>query len=215
LSAFPDSGGPLGFYGGTITRMYNMAFNRGNARITIDGIPYTMSDYAPTTRWQVAKTWSLSPGLHTIEVRVYGGGHVDLDAFVIDISAYASGSYDDSSTGILKYIGSWTNSTGWPSASGGTVSWTSTPEDAVTFTFTGNQITYYYTKVYNRGKAAVTIDGLDKGYVDLYSSTIQWQQSTTFTNLGSGIHTIHISHSGQPNACTGTCYIDVDKLVVP
>lgn len=56
---------------------------------------------------------------------------------------------------------------GWPSAHDTTTSYTNNAEDAATFTFEGQSITYYYTKASNRGIAAVTIDGIDRGTINL------------------------------------------------
>jgi len=115
----------LNFSGSRITRLYTMASNRGSETIRIDGASRgTTSSYAWETRWQAAKTWSLSPGSHTIQVEVAGGGggYSDLDAFVVDLPAARSGtSYDDPHYQ-LNSIGGWTHGTGWSSAYGGTVS---------------------------------------------------------------------------------------------
>ncbi len=76
-------------------------------------------------------------------------------------------------------------------------------------------VTYVYSKAYNRGKAAITIDGVDKGYIDLYSPDVVRQQSTTFSGLGKGIHVIHVTVAGQKNSLSSDYFIDVDRLIVP
>jgi hypothetical protein len=81
-------------------------------------------------------------------------------------------------------------------------------------TFLGSQVRYYFTRTYNRGKASVTIDGVDKGLVDLYAPSTQWQQSVNYANLGPGVHTIHIAVSGQRNPSSSGYFIDVDRLDV-
>ncbi len=207
----------LTFTGSRITRIYAMANNRTNAEVFIDGVSQgQQTDYASTTRWQVAKTWSMpTSGTHTIEVQKIGSsGFIDLDAFIVDIPYVNSGTYDGTHSN-CKYIGSWTLSSPWPLAYNSTLNWSKNTEDAFTFTFYGNSIYYFYTKASNRGKAAVTIDGVNMPLIDLYSASTVWQAQTTYTNLGTGIHTIHISVSGQKNANSSDYYVDVDKLMVP
>jgi hypothetical protein len=200
----------------SITRLYTMAPNRGSSRVDINGVPVLYaSDWSATKRWQVARTWSAS-GSTTIKVSKYCCNYVDADAFLIDTPRVGSATYDGMHY-MLRYIGNWThNSTSVPNAYGDTLDWSNEAESGVTFTFTGNQITYYYTKHWNRGIAAITIDGVDKGTIDACSGTTQWQVPQTYYNLGGGVHTIQIANTGQSN-CGGTSdyrYIDVDALVV-
>ncbi|HLE13508.1 MAG TPA: hypothetical protein VI776_02085 [Anaerolineales bacterium] len=81
-------------------------------------------------------------------------------------------------------------------------------------TFNGSRVDYCYTKAYNRGKAAITIDGVHKGFLDLYSPTIQWQVCSAYSNLGAGAHTFHVSVSGMKNSQSSDYYVDVDKIVI-
>ena len=202
------------FAGSQFHRVYNMAYNRGTADIYIDGNPAgTTDDNASTTRWQVVKTWSLTPDDHTIEIRVNSSGYIDLDNLTLDVPLAASGTYDDNESK-LWYIGNWTQQSGWPSAYGGTLSWSNISEDAVRITFNGSRVDYCYTKAYNRGKAAITIDGVHRGFLDLYSPTIQWQGCSAYSNLGAGAHTFHVSVSGMKNSQSSDYYVDVDKIII-
>ncbi|MFN8490136.1 MAG: hypothetical protein U0350_21290 [Caldilineaceae bacterium] len=201
-----------------------MAANRGSATIWIDGTNYGQSNdnspningnvNYPVTRWQVAKTWDFPTNYHTIEVRPAGGqagaDYTDADAFIVDIPTVGNGIYDTDNAQI-KYIGNWAaTSTGWTAAYGGSLRWTNTVGDAVSFTFTGDAVTYIYTKGSNRGFAVVTIDGVDKGMLDLYASSAQFQQGTTYSGLGGGVHAIHISvPTNQKNAASSGYYIDI------
>ena len=87
----------LTFTGRYITRVYSMTYNRGSVKVYIDGaLKSAMSDYASSTRWQVAKTWDTGwSGQHTIEVVNDGGGYIDADAFVVDIGTVGDGVYDN------------------------------------------------------------------------------------------------------------------------
>lgn len=164
----------------------------------------------------MARTYAVSSGQHTIKVENTGTAYVDLDRFIVDTPALTNGAYDNSISQ-FNYFGTW-NSGNFSSAYGGTDKWTNTSESGVTFTFVGDTVTYVYTKHPNRGKAKIYIDGINYADVDLSlpaNSPAQWQQSTTFTGLGttpSNIHTIHISVGGAGQA--GGTYIDVDAIVV-
>ena len=190
-----------------------MASNRGQAYLYIDGVQQpNINDFAPTTRWQAVRTWTFStPGDHTIEVKVQNG-YIDLDAFIVDIASASAGTYDDTSSQPY-YIGNWIHGSGWPNAYNGTTSWSKNTEDAVRITFTGTSIQYCYTKASNRGKVAITLDGIDLGLLDLYSSSTQWQQCNVYTP-GYGVHTFHVSVSGQKNPASSDYYVDADKFVI-
>lgn len=206
----------LTFSGRYITRVYSMTFNRGAVKVYIDGaLKSAMRDYTSSTRWQVAKTWDAGwSGQHTIEVVNDGGGYIDADAFIVDMGTVGNGVYDNTHSQ-LKYIGAWDNpSPGWSAAYGNTLRWTNGTENAVSFTFMGDSVTYLYTKSTNRGKASVTIDGVDKGLLDLYASSPQFQQGTLYSGLGSGVHTIHVAATGQKNGSSNGYYIDVDTFKV-
>ena len=203
----------LTFNGRYITRVYTTASNRGNSRVYIDGAQKTnaATDNTSNSRWQVARTWDTgSSGQHTIEV-YNNGGYIDADAFIVDIPTVTNGNFDNTHSQ-FKYIGNWTHGSGWSTAYNGTLSWSKNTEDAVTFTFTGDNISYFFTKTWNRGKVAVTIDGVDKGLIDLYSFSSAWKQVVTWSGLGSGVHTIHLAVSGQKHPDSTDYYIDVDML---
>lgn len=202
------------FNGNNVTRLYSKAFNRGNANIYIDGVNVgNMNDNSGTTRWQVRRTWSVSNGQHFIEVRKSAGNYVDVDGFIVNVGSVSNGTYDDTNSSPVNRIGSgWVLSCCWPNAYQNTLSWSNVAEDAFTATFTGSQVRYYFTKSTNRGIAHVTIDGVDYGSVDLYAPSPQFQQSVLYSGLGAGIHTIHITVSGQKNVSSSDYYIDVDRL---
>jgi hypothetical protein len=208
----------LAFNGSTITRVYTKHNLRGDTQVFIDGVLQTTpNDYATLTRWQVAQTWSVTSGEHIIETRraTNDGKYSDQDAFFVNVPAVGIGSYDDPTIIMpYNYIGTWTHSTCCATAYNGTISWSNTAQDAVTFTFTGTGITYVFTKAYNRGIAYITIDGGDVTPIDLYAPLPnQWQQSQ-FYGLSAGVHTIHIAVSGTKNPASADYYVDVDRFIV-
>jgi hypothetical protein len=83
----------IAFTGRAITYVFTQAANRGMAEVSIDGHATARIDqYSTQTVWQSMRRFSgLTPGLHTLEVRVSGekdprsaGAFVDLDAFDVE-----------------------------------------------------------------------------------------------------------------------------------
>lgn len=208
----PGNRAIFNFNGTKISYIYSMASNRSSFTVYVDGTPYSMSAYAPEIRRQAMRNWEVPSGDHTIEV-VSGNGVTDVDAFAVDVSPTTSGIYDDSSANI-RYINSWSNYTA-SGAYNGYVKLANSSESAFRITFTGSAATYYHTKASNRGKASVTIDGINYGYVDLYSPSTLRQQFTRFPasgSLGPGTHSLHISYTGLKNASSTDTFIDVDRV---
>ena len=199
----------LRYTGSRITFRYSTASNRGLFKVFHDGGDYGYFDArTPDTRRQVAKTWTLPHGTHTVEVQSLNGGDtnvLDLNAFVVDVPVYPPGTYDDTSPA-LNYQGTWTR------AASPTRTWSNVRESSVTFSFNGDFLTYVFTRAPNRGKAAVTIDGVDKGLVDLYAATTRFGEATVFSGLGPGAHVVNISVSGQRNPSASDQFVDVDQL---
>jgi hypothetical protein len=202
-----------------------MANNRGNQTVFIDGENKgSFSSYAGETRRQVIRTWDgLPSGDHTIEVRADGGGLMDLDAFAVDQVTVGAGTYDDqgSTSTNVRFIGTWESLTGIttppPGAYNGTLRRSNIAGDVMRLTFVGNQITWVFSKDYTRGIAAVTIDGQHKTYLNLFNQGTLRDQRWTSPPLGPGVHTFHITVTGQ-TTCSGqsycNTYVDVDALIV-
>jgi hypothetical protein len=83
----------IAFSGSAITYVFTKALNRGIAEARIDGGPAVrINQYSAPTLWQEKQRFGgLSPGTHTLEVRVSGdkdpasgGLFVDLDAFEVE-----------------------------------------------------------------------------------------------------------------------------------
>jgi hypothetical protein len=113
----------------------------------------------------------------------------------------------------IAYSGDWVRGE-FADALNGTLTYASQPGASVKFSFEGTGVTYIYTRAFNRGLAAVFIDGAGKGVIDLYSQKIEWQSSTTFEGLKPGPHSIEIRVTGQHNPASNASYVDVDALLM-
>ena len=99
----------------------------------------------------------------------------------------------------MRYFGNWSNSTYTNGTYNNSLKVTNTSGAGFRFTFTGDEITYIYSTHSNRGKATITIDGSNKGYIDQYSSDLRRQIGKTFSGLGAGVHVLTVTNSGTAN----------------
>jgi hypothetical protein len=62
--------------------------------------------------------------------------------------------------------------------------------------------------------ASVTIDGAERGVVDLYSGDTQWQSRTRFCCFAPGRHVAIIRATGKANPQSKGKFIDLDSFTV-
>lgn len=123
-----------------------------------------------------------------------------------------AGTFDDISDDIV-YLGLWSHAS-FPQAAAGTVSFSNSPGAVARLSFEGSEITWVYTKAFNRGIAEVKLDGIARGDIDLYSPKIVWQARKTFDGLSPGKHTFEVIVAGRKQAASTDQYVDVDALIV-
>jgi hypothetical protein len=203
------------FTGSSITYQFRKGSNKGPIKVYLDGVEVWSFDAysASNNLWRVRKTWQVSNGNHILSVRKANvtGSTTDVDAFIVNIAAPTS-SVDNPDSAITYVGNNWLHETvagTW----GNTQSSSDATDNAATFTFNGEGIRYLYSKGPGRGKAQITIDGVDKGMIDLYSESVVRQQSTHWF-VGAGIHTIHVAVTGQKNSAANGYKVDIDGFLV-
>jgi len=123
------------------------------------------------------------------------------------------GIYDDFDPAIV-FHGPWIQDRQWPQTHAHTVTYSNVPGSEIRFAFQGGFLNYVYTKASNRGLADVTIDGVRKATLDLYSPKTQWQSGTIFRDLGRGRHLAVITVRPDKNPKSSDRFIDVDAFEV-
>jgi hypothetical protein len=123
------------------------------------------------------------------------------------------GDYDDFDPAILLF-GEWDRSDQFEQAFRHTVTYTDMPGAEIRFAFEGSELTYVFTRAANRGIAAITIDGVGKARIDLYSKEPQWRSFFRFTGLGPGRHILVIRVTGESRAAATGKFVDLDSLEV-
>ncbi|MDQ6706167.1 MAG: hypothetical protein M3Z85_09380 [Acidobacteriota bacterium] len=146
-------------------------------------------------------------------VMSYAGGRlIDLPHLPCPIdTSSAADPIDDSSLRVC-WQGAWTSGE-FPQSLGGTVTFTNQKDATAKIAFEGSSLKYIYTKAYNRGLAAVTVDGMDKGVIDEYSPGIVWQASTDFNGFKPGKHTAEVRVLHQRDSAASDSYVDVDAFI--
>jgi hypothetical protein len=122
------------------------------------------------------------------------------------------GIYDDFDPAIV-FHGPWIKDKVFPQTHSHTVTYANLPGSEVRFAFRGGSLTYVYTKAANRGMADITIDGIRRATLDLYSPKAEWQSRTTFT-IGAGQHLAVITILPDKNPKSSDRWIDVDAFEV-
>ena len=123
------------------------------------------------------------------------------------------GIYDDLDPAILLR-GDWERSDKFEQAFKHSVTFSDTPGAEIRFSFRGGELTYVFARAANRGIAAITIDGIDQGDLDLYSPQPQWRSSVTFKFLGPGRHLLVIRVTGKSRPAATGKFVDLDALRV-
>lgn len=95
-----------------------------------------------------------------------------MDSYEVSRFMYQAGTWDDQS-GAVKYYGTWGGGSGFSGPYNGTLEWSEQTTAGASFSFNGDDLDYYYSKYYNRGKAIVTIDAVFKSEIDQYSPAAQ------------------------------------------
>jgi bacillopeptidase F len=113
----------------------------------------------------------------------------------------------------IKYSSAWSAAND-ANATDGRYRISSSTGATVTFTFTGDNITWVTAKGPSYGRAEVFIDGTSKGQVDLYNATQVWQHQQSYTGLTAGSHTITIKVLGQKSTASSGFGVVVDAFAV-
>jgi hypothetical protein len=134
------------------------------------------------------------------------GTKVVIDAFVVGATTT-----QDSSINIA--YGNWRGGSS-ASASGGTYRADGTPATLSSLDFTGTRVDWVTATGPSFGRATVAIDGISRGTIDLYASSVHWQVTKSFAGLASGNHTIVVTVLGTKNASSTGTQVVVDAFVV-
>lgn len=108
-------------------------------------------------------------------------------------------------------------SSGWwqrLSGSGASAMLASTAGSSVQVTFEGSAVRVVAAVGPSRGKAQVSVDGVDYGTVDLCASSWALQEVVFSADVGPGQHVLTVSHTGLKNELSNSTTVEVDAVEV-
>jgi len=163
--------------------------------VYIDEVKVATVDESGVDLWQQGWISDVLPaGTHTVRLVHASGAAVDLDAVRIIGTAplLTDGTYDDTNAAWFYTSNWWTYNGGGPFS--GSLHYSVTPREFAQFSFTGEQFSFSYTRLSDRGVVDVYIDGLKAASVD-ESGADQWQYVWVSGLLPSGTHTVRLVHA--------------------
>jgi SpoIID/LytB domain protein len=198
----------------------------GIAKLTLDGVDAgTVDLYSATETYKkVWDTSTLTDGTHTLTIAWTGtknskatNYNIAVDAFDTDgtlVKATAPPiltTYQQADSHLF-YLGTWTVQSA-TAASGGSFRYIDT-DGSCTVTFAGTSLAWYGKTKSSYGMAKLTLDGVDKGNLDLYSATETYGKVWETGTLSAGTHTLTIAYSGLKNAKASDYNIAVDAFKI-
>jgi len=230
----------LAFTGTGISWIGDAAFNRGVARVYLDGNPSIVDTYSDPRHGQQALFIGkgLAPGVHALSIEVTQmknvnaeGSGISIDAFDIEngtiVTANLTGNvvanpgYIEQNSPAVSYSGSWyvNNS---PRASAGSAVLAMDPGSKAGVTFNGTGIIWIGYMDPWSGWAKVYVDGVLKTTLDTYylpwgdgASDEIWRRPIWgVTDLPNGTHTLLIEVLGEYASKSGGAWIWIDAFRV-
>jgi hypothetical protein len=225
----------LTFTGTGISWIGDTGFNRGVARVYLDGNLNTVDTYSDNRDEQkalfVAK--GLPEGVHTLVIEVAPmknvnatGTGISIDAFDIQKGTVVSGAvatpgFYEQNSSVVTFSGTWYLNQS-PRASNSSAVLAMESDAKATVVFNGTGILWIGYRDPWAGYARVLIDGVQKGLIDTWDWAWgdggvdeQWQRPIwQIQDLPAGNHTLTIEVLGQRNGSSGGNWVWIDSFKV-
>lgn len=202
----------------------------GLATVNVDGQPYKVDGYAPTTRYQMVlfTVNGLALGPHKLSIEVNHdrgpnaeGSWVWIDAFDIEDGAGVAGGLAAASVGRVEndnpavtYAGNWYSNV-HSMHSGGSAVLASGNGDSVSIKFNGTGIAWIAYRDEWSGLARVFVDNQLKATIDTYLLPGQARMTAyTIDDLPPGEHSLRIEVTGTNNPSSGGSWVWLDAFDV-
>jgi SpoIID/LytB domain protein len=198
----------------------------GIAKLTLDSVDQGTVDLysASEVYGKVWETPTLTEGTHTLTIEWTGtknskatNYNIAVDAFDINGSIAPAptppvlNTYQQNDSHLF-YLGTWTVQSA-TSASGGSFRYTDA-KGSCTVTFNGTSLAWYGKTKSTYGIAKLTLDGVDKGPLDLYSASEVYGKLWETGTLSAGVHTLTIGWTGTKNSKATDYNIAVDAFKI-
>lgn len=197
----------------SVTWVARVGPDAGIAKVLVDGTSKGTVDLYAASPGTLATTYgSLGSKAHNVVVKVTGGRNALSTGTAVSVDAFSAGStlVQESDPRITYDL--W-QSVASASAYGGRYRWANASSASASIDFSGTSIDWITAVGPGFGKAAVTIDGVSMGQVDLYASSAVWQTPVTYGGLAPGPHTMLVRVLGTKNAASSSTKVVVDAFV--
>ncbi len=195
----------------------------GGMAVTITGTGLKEVECVTFGGVKAKEWWSESPGMlkvvapahaaGTVKVNVTTGGGTNVDDSY-NVFTYVATSTVQQSDPRIAFLGEW-GTVASSYASGGSLIYGATAGCQFTVTFEGNYLALVARMGPDLGKAWVTVDGREDGYVDFYSETSRYQQVVYTTGMiDSGAHTVTFKWADIHNDRSTGYAINADVIQV-
>jgi Divergent InlB B-repeat domain len=202
------------FTGTAVTWLTRKGPASGIANVTIDGINKGNLDLYAASKTLYSKAYTgLANASHNIVVKVTGTHNAASTGNAVIVDGFTVGATTTQESGRLIMYDTWKGSQS-VNASGGEYRASASPSASVTVSFTGTRIDWVTSTGTGWGIANVVIDGVNKGNVDLYSSTTTWQSVKTYSGLSNAAHSMTVKPTGTKNSSSTTAKVPIDAFVV-
>jgi hypothetical protein len=196
----------------------------GIARVYLDGAFQAQIDtfFATEVQAVLYTASGLAPARHTLSIEATGTRNAVATDSLIVVDAFDVRSRIEDLDPAIVYTGSWikeNTARDWSGTSAnageGTAVLSATAGDHVEFTFAGTSVSWIGFRSPQAGIAAVSLDGVSAGQIDLYAPT-EAIRTPVFvaTGLAAGTHTLRIDVTGQRNAAAMGAYVTIDAFDV-
>jgi hypothetical protein len=216
----------VSFNGTSLAWLAKKSPSYGIVRLTLDGDDRGTVDLynASTLYAKVWETGTLEEGTHILKIERTGeknalatDKNISVDAFDINGSIVPAPkplptkTYQQTDSNLF-YLGTWTPQSA-TAASGGSFRYIDA-KGSCTVRFTGTSLAWLGKKKATYGIARLTLDGVSRGTVDLYSATEVYGKVWETGTLASGTHTLTIEWTGTKNSSATGKNIAVDAFQI-
>jgi hypothetical protein len=186
----------------------------GKAAVSIDGKSKGIVDlYAPSPGTLTKTFAALTSRIHTVIVKVTNNKNPASTGKNVSVDAFKSGTTLASESDRTITYDTWA-AVANPHALSGAYRTAAVSSASVSVTFTGTGIDWIACKGPTFGKAAVTIDNVSMGTVDLYLPAQTWRAGIPYTGLALGPHTLRIQVLGMKDPAGHGAKVCVDGFTI-
>jgi len=201
------------FTGTGVTWVTRKGPDQGIAYVSIDGQSRGTFDLYAAQPQSYDQTYSgLANGRHRLDITVTGKKNPTSTGTGVAVNAFVVGTTTTYDAAPAVEFDGWREVPA-KLASGGTYHYSGASGGKASFTWNGTSVDLITSTGPDGGIAAVAVDGVQQGTVDLYSSSPTWHVFKRFSASTAGVHTIQVRVLGTRDASSSGTDVIVDGFL--